>query len=116
MTTRAVADALVPIFGVSSKTIQGRLNTGELTKAECEVIGSYFEMSMKEYYDVFMNGLFVIDQNGNYVCHVEEPYKHIHYRQMTNPTITEKQINSGKINLRSRNRTAKEILEQLEKY
>ena len=78
VTSEAIALALCPLFGVSKRVVHNRLVSGRLSKEECEVIGSYFEMSMKEYYDVFMNGLFVEDQEGHYVCLVEEPYLHLH--------------------------------------
>lgn len=78
MSVKALADALVKPFGTTSRVIQGRIVTGSLTKAECEVIGSLLEMSMREYYDVFMVGLFVVNSSGHYVCHVDEPYLHLH--------------------------------------
>ena len=77
-TIRAVADALVPIFGQTSKVMQNKIKSGRFTKEECEVIGSFFEMTLKEYYDVFMHGLFVEDEFGRYVCYVDEPYLHLH--------------------------------------
>lgn len=78
LTEKAIADAMSPIFGLTSAEIIRKLKKGRLTKEECEVLGSYFEMTMKEYYDTFMCGLFVEDQEGHYVCHVDRPYLHLH--------------------------------------
>lgn len=82
-TVRAVADALAPLFEVAPSTMAKKIREGELSKEECEVIGSYFQMTMKEYYDVFMRGLFVEDIEGHYVCYIKEPYKHIHTTKKT---------------------------------
>lgn len=75
---RSIGDALKDSFGVSSKSVQNRISSGNLTKEECEVIGSYFGMTMKEYYDIFMNGLFIEDSEGHYVCYVDDPFRHLH--------------------------------------
>ena len=75
---RAIADGLVPVFELSSKKIQNKLNSGRLTKEECEVIGAFFEMTMKEYYDVVMFGLFQEDREGHYRCKVDDIYRHLH--------------------------------------
>lgn len=77
-TTRAVADALKPYFEMTTRQISAKLERGSLTKEECEVIGSCFRMTMKEYYDVFMNGLFREDEEGHYVAIIDEMYLHLH--------------------------------------
>lgn len=77
-TTKSIGDALSKMFGLSSKSVQNKIGNGNFTKEECEVVGSFFDMTMKEYYDVFMNGLFVEDQEGHYICKVDEPYLHLH--------------------------------------
>ena len=74
---RAVGDGLAPVFETTSKRMQNKLERGKLTKEECEVIGSFFEMTMKEYYDVFMNGLFKIDSLGRYICHIDNMKEHM---------------------------------------
>lgn len=84
---KAVEDALAPVFGMTPRSVKFRLEKGQLTKEECEVIGSYFEMTMKEYYDTFMSGLFVEDAEGHFVCHVDNPYLHMHPK---NPTPEKK--------------------------
>lgn len=115
MSVRTLADSLVNIFGLTSRAIQKRIVTGRLTKAECEVIGSHLRMSMREYYDVFMNGLFVENNIGNFVCHVEEPFMHLH------PTGNSKSMvrlinDSDRKKKKERLQTAQEILQELEKY
>lgn len=99
----AIAKALARTFDASPKAVKNRLVYGNLSKEECEVIGSYFQMTMKEYYDVFMNGLFQEDMEGHYICTVKEPYLHLH------PKVAESRT-------QKRKRKADEILEELEKY
>lgn len=77
-TQRAVADAIAPVFGVSRLTAMNKISSGKFTKEECEVIGSIFGMTMKEFYDVFMFGLFQVDNEGHYRCHVDNHYMHLH--------------------------------------
>ena len=74
---RAISDGLAPVFETTSKRMQGKLERGQLTKEECEVIGAYFEMTMKEYYEVFMDGLFQPDAVGHYRCHIENLKEHM---------------------------------------
>ena len=77
-TQRAVADAIAPVFGVSRKVALNKISYGKQTKEEGEGIGSIFEMTMKEFYDVFMFGLFQVDNAGHYRCHIDEPYLYLH--------------------------------------
>ena len=77
-TQRAVADAIAPVFGITRRVAMNKIKSGKFTKEECEVIGSIFEMTMKEYYDVFMFGLFQEDREGHYRCKVDDIYLHLH--------------------------------------
>ena len=79
MTTRAVADALQPYFGITTQSIIGRIEGGNLTKEQCEVIGSFFEMTPKEYYECFMTGFFKQTPGGKFICEVEDPFYHIKF-------------------------------------
>ena len=115
MSMKTLADALVKTFGVSSATIQNKFRYGTLTLAECEVVGSYLEMSMKEYYDVFMNGLFRVDQQGHYVCHVDNPYLHLH-PSVAAVTVSEEIINNKLRQKDTTIKTAKEVLEELKDF
>lgn len=107
VTERAVCDALAPIFGISSKSMESRLRHGTLNKEECEVIGSYFEMTMKEYYDVFMSGLFIEDNEGHYVCHVDDLKAHL---------VKEKNGAGIKLNRKTKAQMREELLEEIENY
>ena len=77
VTERAVALALAPIFNITPRVMESKISQGRFSKEECEVIGSFFEMTMKEYYDIFMSGLFIEDREGHYVCHVDDLKQHI---------------------------------------
>lgn len=99
----AIAKALSKTFGLNPRAVRNRLTSGNLSKEECEVIGSYFQMTMVEYYDVFMSGLFQEDMEGHYICIVEEPYLHLH------PKVAESRIPKRKSK-------TEEILEELEEY
>lgn len=112
VTIRAIADGLAPIFGKKPNTIKANLSSGNLSKEECEVIGSFFGMTMKEYYDVFMNGLFREDMNGHYVCHVDQPYAHLH--PDSTKIHTHRNTGSAGIIDIQKKKTAQDILKQLE--
>lgn len=114
MTQKAVADGIAPIFGLTSATVSNKLSSGNLTKEECEVIGSYFEMSMKEYYDVFMNGLFIEDQEGHYVCHVENPYVHLHPEHVKRKQERSARLTVNPAHEKKMQKTAEDILKELE--
>ena len=78
MTNRAVAARLAPIFGVTPERVTYKLKYDKLSAGDCEVIGAVFEMTMREYYDVFMNGLFRENDEGHWVAHIDSPYLHLH--------------------------------------
>lgn len=102
---RAICDGLASVFGMTNKKVKNRLNSGKLTKEECEVIGSYFEMTMKEYYDVFMNGLFKIDGAGNYICHIDNLKEHMNPPEPEEP----------KKKPRTKKQTKEDIIAEIEK-
>lgn len=77
MTKRSVANALSMLLFTSVGIADRKITKGNFTKEECEAIGSFFEMTMKEYYDTFMNGLFVINREGHYICHVPSVTEHL---------------------------------------
>ena len=117
MSLRTLGDALAPAFGVSGRSVQTKLSLGNLTLSECEVIGSHLEMSMKEYYDVFMNGLFSEDSQGHYIAKVkEEPYMWLHSTADHIPEAPKSKQKPKKSSGKSKVKTAKEILEQLEDF
>ena len=77
-TIRAIEAKLAPLFGVTQEWVERKLKNGDLSAGECEVIGAYFEMTMREYYDVFLNGLFRENDEGHWVAHIDSPYLHLH--------------------------------------
>lgn len=105
VTTRAIADALEPAFGTSTKTIMKKLEYGNLTKEQCEVIGDLFEMSPKEYYETFMRGFFKMTPNGKFICEVENPAYHVRYSN-----TAQKEEHKRK----RREKRTKELLEEIE--
>ena len=105
---RAISDGLAPVFETTSKRMQNKLERGQLTKEECEVIGAYFEMTMKEYYEVFMDGLFQPDVMGHYRCHIENMKEH-----MNPPEDEEKPKNKG--GRKSKEQALAEIMNEIEK-
>lgn len=90
MTDRAIADGLAPIFRISRNRLMLKIRYGIFTKEECEVIGSFFQMTPKEYFGCFMNGLFIEDWHGKFHCHIEEPYVHMHSNYETLKTKRKK--------------------------
>lgn len=106
---RAIADGLAPVFETTSKRMQNKLERGQLTKEECEVIGAYFEMTMKEYYEVFMDGLFQPDIMGHYRCYIENMKEH-----MEPPEYEEKPKKQDK-RRRRKEQILAEIMDEIEK-
>ena len=107
---RAISDGLAPVFETTSKRMQNKLERGQLTKEECEVIGAYLEMTMKEYYEVFMDGLFQPDVMGHYRCHIENMKEH-----MKPPEEEEKPKKIYKYPKRRREQVLAEIMDEIEK-
>ena len=106
---RAISDGLAPVFETTSKRMQGKLERGQLTKEECEVIGAYFEMTMKEYYEVFMDGLFQPDVMGHYRCHIENMKEHM------NPPEDEEKPKKQDKRRRRKEQLLAEIMDEIEK-
>ena len=105
-TTRALADALQPIFDKERYWIVTKLKEGNLTKEQCEVIGSLLEMTPKEYYETFMKGFFKQTQNGRFICDVEDPVYHVQFSNK-NPLWKRQE--------QKRKERQQQIMEQIEK-
>lgn len=103
-TIRAIAAGVAPLFGVTQGWAERKLKTGDLNAGECEVIGAYFEMTMREYYDVFLNGLFRENDEGHWVAHIESPYLHLHP-----PKKQRKSTRTKKKPMENRNRIMEDI-------
>lgn len=68
-TTAAISDILeITLHGASSL-----IKTGRLTWSQCIIIGSLFEMTPKEFCDVFLSGYFREVSDGVYRAYVEDP-------------------------------------------
>lgn len=109
----SVATSMAPIFGLTKNGLQGKLTRGALSKEECEVIGSFFEMTMTEYYDVFMNGLFKQNLAGRFVCQIDDVNYHLFPPDVVDETG--KVIKKGKRKPMSRKERVDELLAELEK-
>lgn len=77
-TIRAVANGLSKYFGIYPKSIEKKIITGHFSREEMIVIAAYFEMTPKEFCDVFLNGVFNENDLGHYTAHVESPYEFLH--------------------------------------
>ena len=66
--TAVIADA----FDISIKATTELLHNGRLSWGQCAVIGAIFEMSPKEYCDVFMSGYFREVADGVYKAYIDD--------------------------------------------
>ena len=77
-TEESAIRALAEVLGIKPLQMSNKIKWDRFTMPECEVIGSFFEMTMNEYYHVFMNGLFVETKSGRYIAHVENYTEHLY--------------------------------------
>lgn len=73
LTERATAFGISTALGIKQNVAKQKLRSGRFTLEESMVIGSYFEMTPKEFCDVFLNGLFEENSVGVFICTVENP-------------------------------------------
>lgn len=73
-----IAVAISQDTGLSVSTIQNKIYSGHFSREEMLVIASYFEMTPKEFCDVFLNGLFYENELGHYTAHIESAYEVLH--------------------------------------
>lgn len=71
-TDYAVTAAVSEALNVTLRGAEKMLKLGKLTWGQCMVIGSVFEMTPKEFCDVFMSGYFVEVADGVFKAHVED--------------------------------------------
>lgn len=69
----AVKTAVADAFDISSLASARLLNSGKLTWNQCMIIGALFEMSPKEFCDVFMTGYFQEVADGVFKAHLDDP-------------------------------------------
>ncbi len=76
--TKSVAIAISQNIGLSVSTVTNKIHTGHFSREEMIVIAAYFEMTPKEFCDVFLNGLFNEDSLGHYIAHIDSAYAVLH--------------------------------------
>lgn len=75
---RTVAYSISQDTGLSMHSLENKISTGHFSREEMIVIASYFEMTPKEFCDVFLYGLFAENDLGHYIAHVDSPYAVLH--------------------------------------
>lgn len=80
-TAKAVAQILSQNTGLSVSTWVSKISTGHFSREEMVYVAAYFEMTPKEFCDVFLHGLFNEDSLGHFVAHIKSkeeilPMKH----------------------------------------
>lgn len=103
----SVAVALSQDTGLSVSTLENKISSGHFSREEMIVIASYFEMTPKEFCDVFLNGLFNENHLGHFIAHVDSAYAVLH------PQRTGGQKKETKRN--SREEMLKDVVEQIGK-
>lgn len=104
--THAVAVGLSQNMGLSVSTLQNKISSGHFSREEMIVIAAFFEMSAKEFCDVFLNGLFNENELGHYIAHIDSAYAVLH------PQTGGKKKSKGK---KSREEMLEEIVEQIDR-
>lgn len=75
---KSVAIAISQNTGLSVATITNKIYSGHFSREEMIVIAAYFEMTPKEFCDVFLNGLFNENSLGHYIAHIDSAYAVLH--------------------------------------
>lgn len=96
-TSAAVATAISQNTGQSVKTIDGKIHSGHFSREEMCVIAAYFEMTPKEFCDVFLHGLFDEDGLGHYIAHVDSVYALLHSKPQPQTQREKKQAKTEAI-------------------
>lgn len=76
--TKSVAIAISQNTGLSVATVTNKIYSGHFSREEMIVIAAYFEMTPKEFCDVFLNGLFNENSLGHYIAHIDSAYAVLH--------------------------------------
>lgn len=77
-TIEPIAVGLSQNTGLSVSSWKNKLGSGHLSREEMIVIAAYFEMTPKEFCDVFLNGLFNEDSLGHFIAHIDSAYELLH--------------------------------------
>ena len=70
---RTVVYAVAEELGLARATVQQMLSSGRMRWEQILVIGAMFEMTPKEFADVFLSGFFVETEQGHYRCAIKNP-------------------------------------------
>lgn len=105
---RSVAQGLSQIMGVTAKTMEAKISSGHFSREEMIVIASYFEMTPKEFCDVFLNGVFNEDELGHFIAHVDSPFELLH------PPKAEPKERKDNRGRKSREANLQDILSQID--
>lgn len=68
---RTVVYAVAEQLNLARSTTQELLSTGRMRWEQILVIGAFFEMTPKEFCDVFLSGFFEETEQGHYRCSLE---------------------------------------------
>lgn len=71
-TDAAVTAVIANAFGISTLATTKLMNSGRLSWGQCAVIGAIFEMTPREFCDVFMSGYFREVADGVYHAYIED--------------------------------------------
>ena len=102
----AIAVGISQDTGLAVSTLQTKINSGHFSREEMIVIAAYFEMTPKEFCDVFLNGLFNENDLGHYIAHIDSAYAVLHQQD-----VGKKRNNKQK----SREKMLKDIVEQIDR-
>lgn len=78
---RSVVESLHKVLGIGKSTIYRKVK-GDVpfNLSECCVIASTYEMTPREFCEVFLSGLFIEDSTGRYTAYVGDPGRFLHER------------------------------------
>ena len=74
----AVAKGLSQVMELKPSTLESKISSGHFSREEMIVIAAYFEMTPKEFCDVFLNGLFEENDLGHFEAHIDSAYAVLH--------------------------------------
>lgn len=91
-TEASVVNAVGKELELSRSTVADMIGTGRFRWEQILVIGSMFEMSPREFCDVFLSGFFIEDNNGHFRCHIND-----HRTLLRPPKVKDKPLKSEEI-------------------
>lgn len=101
----AIAVGISQDTGLSVSTLQNKISSGHFSREEMIVIASYFEMTPKEFCDVFLHGLFNENDLGHFIAHIDSAYAVLHQQD----------VGKKRNKRNSREEMLKDIVEQIDR-